>query len=478
MDKNLSLRQNQMEESPTVISIFGGTGDLAQTKLFSALLDLFAHGALPNKFKVIGISRKNLSDQEYQTFVADSLKSKGCDYRGEIVKKFCDHFSYLAGNFDDEVTFHCLGESLKEFDRSTGQCTNKLFYLAVPPNLYRSIFRYLDESKLMKLCDGVTSWSRILVEKPFGRDLATAEALEKDLCSRFLEEQIYRIDHYLAKDAIENIIALRFANTVLADSWHGEQIESIKIRLFETKDVSSRGSFYDGVGALRDVGQNHVLQILALLTMDPLDIEKVDSLRQARAAVLRSLTAPTKVIRGQYVGYQETKGVEPNSNTETYFKIETKLDTDRWRNVPITLEAGKALAQNINDVVVTFKDRKNSAAATTGSNNFSRQSNILTIQFSPEQRITLTVSVKKPGFSFALESRELELMHSPALDVYSPEAYERVLYDCIVGDQTRFVSGQEVMAAWRFITPLLEETVTPLVKYEPGSAGVDTLIDN
>jgi glucose-6-phosphate 1-dehydrogenase len=454
---------------PTNIVIFGGTGDLAKRKLFSALLDLYANGALPNYFKVLGVSRKELSQSDYQTFVGASLENKNHKYTTELITEFCQHFEYCAGNFDDPKTYQTISETLKQFDTEVGQCCSKLFYLAVPPQLYGGIFKYLDEAKLMELCDEVYSWSRILVEKPFGEDLETAQALEQDLCARFTEEQIYRIDHYLAKDSIENIIALRFANTVLSDSWHAGQIESIRIRLFEKNDVASRGSFYDGIGALRDVGQNHVLQILALLTMTPLDITTVKSIRSARAEVLENLLPPKKIIKGQYKGYTETSGVSASSTTETFFRLETELSNTRWAGVPIILEAGKSLNQNINDVVITFRPQVNWQKV--NEPHVKDHRNILTIQFSPEQRITLTVWVKKPGFAFSLEERKLDLVHYEAVDTYSPEAYERVLYDCISGDQTRFVSGDEVMAAWKFITPLLRETDIKLEIYEPGTAG-------
>jgi len=452
---------------PTAIVIFGGTGDLAQTKLFSALLDLFAHGALPDRFAVIGVSRKPLSDDEYRDFVRDSLAVKRHSYAADIVSHFCGHFVYQSGNFDDQSTYDAVATQLKRFEDGVGQCTDKLFYLAVPPQLYKEIFTSLDESGLMQLCDGIDSWARILVEKPFGRDLETAEMLEKELCARFTEEQIYRIDHYLAKDAIENIIALRFANTILSDSWHKDQVESIHIKMAETKDVNNRGSFYDGVGALRDVGQNHILQILALLTMDPVDVTSVASIRSARANILGHLLPPSLVRKGQYVGYRETSGVAPDSKTETYFKLVTGINLTQWSGVPITLEAGKALGKDLNEVVVTFRPHEQNLAKSAQQ----KIRNVLTMQFSPEQRIVLTVWVKKPGFAFDLEERVLELVHTSAEDKYSPEAYERVLFDCITGDQTRFVSGDEVMAAWKFITPLLSSADSTIEEYEPGSAG-------
>lgn len=457
---------------PTAFVIFGGTGDLAQTKLLPALLDLYMHDTLPEKFVVIGLSRKEMSDETYQQFVKESIDAKGHNHDERTVAEFCSHMRYVSGSFEEAQSYKKIKVALQAYDDSIAQCTNKLFYLAVPPDFYSEIFSKLKENNVMELCDGIGSWARLLVEKPFGRDLKTAQVLEQQLCELFSEEQIYRIDHYLAKDAIENIISLRFANSILANSWSSGKIESIAVRLLETKDVSTRGSFYDGIGALRDVGQNHMLQILALLTMHNVDVNDVSSVRKGRAEALRALLhqEPKKIVRAQYKGYLETEGVNPSSETETYFKIETEIDTDAWRGVRISLEAGKALNEAVTEAVITFR-----AVDMCGCDVEEKEhehKNILHITFSPEQLISLKMWVKKPGFDFTLEERELVLAKADVEDRHSPEAYERVLYDCITGDQTRFVSGDEEMASWEFITPILEKIATlPLLTYEQGSAG-------
>jgi glucose-6-phosphate 1-dehydrogenase len=436
---------------------------LAETKLLPALFDLFARQSLPSAFVIIGVSRKQWSDREYQQYVTESIVRSRPHANVSQVAKFATLARYAHGDFDSAEMYARVRERLSMIDREWGQCTNKAFYLAVPPQFYSTIFSNLAQSGVMTLCNGVDSWSRLLVEKPFGRDLETAQALEAQMCALFSEMQIYRIDHYLAKDAIENIIALRFGNRVLADSWQHTDIESLQIVMRETKDVATRGSFYDGVGALRDVGQNHILQILALLTMSVVSPTNVPALRQARAAVIAALRPPTFLRRGQYEGYRDVLGVAADSMTETYFKMVTELDLPEWRGVPITLEAGKALHESKLEAVVTFRPR------TEGEPTAPR--NVLTILMAPEARITLRVFVKKPGFSFTLEPRDLELAHTPGVDDYSPEAYERVLYDCLMGDQTRFVSGSEVTAAWRFITPLLDPSLPPPTLYAPGTAG-------
>lgn len=457
---------------PTTIVIFGGTGDLAKTKLFPALLDLYIAGQLPEHFSITGLSRKELSDTEYQAFVQESIVQKGHSHDEAVVTDFCSHIRYVAGSFDESVSYERIKTVLKDYDDLIGQCTNKLFYLAVPPQYYEVIFEHMASSEAMTLCAGPDTWARLLVEKPFGSDLGTAQSLEQKLCSLFRDEQIYRIDHYLAKDAIENIIALRFVNSVLADSWNGQAIESIHIKLLETKDVSNRGSFYDAIGTLRDVGQNHLLQIFALLTMPPADIHNPQEIRAARASALKSLENSVlhNITRAQYTGYTDTNGVVDGSDTETYFKISFGLQDEMWRDTSFIIEAGKALDRQINEAAITFKPQNICHCAAEKDPHEHR--NTLTIQFSPKQHISLSMWTKQPGFSFTLRKQELTLVEDQGEDCTSPEAYERVLFDCITGDQTRFVSGDEVEFAWRFITPILEQFKNlPLHSYEPGSTG-------
>ncbi len=462
---------------PTSIVIFGGTGDLAQTKLLPSLLDLYINKSLPDSFVIIGLSRKDFNDSEYQSFVKESIHNKGHDHNESIVNEFCSHVRYVAGSFDDIEAYQRVKKALSVFDNEINQCTNKLFYLAVPPQYYEVIFDNLDQSNSLALCDGLDSWSRLLVEKPFGRDLETAKALEKKLCSLFKDEQIYRIDHYLAKDAIENIISLRFANDIIADSWDKDRIESVQVKLLETKDVSNRGSFYDNIGTLRDVGQNHMLQIFALLTMSPVDIHNPQAVRKARAEALAVLVGQKldSVIRGQYEGYTDTDGVGDNSETETYFKLDFVSESPLWKGVQFILEGGKALDQQVNEAIVTF--RSDNMCSCSFSDGAHTHKNVLKIEFAPEQKISLSVWVKKPGFDFSLHKQELTLLKHEVEDIYSPEAYERVLFDCISGDQTRFVSGKEVEVAWSFITPILEQFKDlPLLKYAPGSTGPNKLV--
>lgn len=463
------MEETKTQYQPTAIVIFGGTGNLAETKLLPSLYKLYLHRMLPKAFKIIGLSRKKLSDVEYREYVAKSINSGLRDVENDTLASFCEHIVYASGSFDDLNSYLRIKDLLTEFDESIKSCTSKLFYLAVPPNLYAGIFTNLKASEAMTLCDGVDSWSRLLVEKPFGQDLNTAQALEKQLTSLFAENQIYRIDHYLAKDSIENIISLRFANSILSDSWNSKQIEDIKIKLFENKDVATRGAFYDGMGALRDVGQNHMLQMLALLTMSPTNVHAAERMRQARLEALRSIkrTETDLLIRAQYKGYKETPGVVPGSDTETYFKIGMHINNDLWNNLPVTLESGKAMPEAVVEATVTFKPINLCYCDQDEVGHFHK--NVLQITFSPEQKIELTMWIKKPGFALHLYERKLVLNEYQGEEFRSPEAYERVLHDCIIGDQTRFVSGEEIEAAWQLITPILAEFKNaPLHEYNPG----------
>lgn len=451
--KNLS---HEKYTSPLAIVLFGGTGDLARAKLLPAFVDLYIAHGLPDTFTLIGLSRKEMSDQEYREFVR--LTVPVTDTRSEKdIHMFCEHVHYLSGNFDERPTYDRIKEKVQAFDIKIGACSSKLLYLAVPPDFYSHIFSLLKESGVADLVDE-HSWVRLLIEKPFGRDLESATVLDKQLRSLFADDQIYCVDHYLEKEAIESIVPIRFDTPVFSDIWNAEHIESITIRLLEKGDVSVRGAFYDKNGALRDVGQNHMLQMLALLTMDKpkkTDAQTMHKLR-SEAVGYFSQQLPQTIIRGQYNGFIGTLGVAEHSQTETYFKIGITPPSDAWHNVAITLESGKALRENLTDATIVFRQGQ------------SKHTNTLHMVFSPLPSAIYTTWIKKSD-SDEYESKDIEI---PMLDAQLPEGYERVIFDCIIGDQSRFVSGPEILVAWELITPVLEAFKnTPLVPYEKGSAG-------
>ncbi|MEX1026991.1 MAG: glucose-6-phosphate dehydrogenase [Candidatus Paceibacterota bacterium] len=463
--------------TPTLITIFGGTGDLARTKLLPALLDLEVKGLLPDTTRIIGFSRRAYTDDDYRAFVQEIVASQGHNHEDTVIERFLTRLYYVQGDFTTPADYQALEQYLYGCDAEIGQCTNKLFYLAVPPRYYDNIFDTFTATTLPANCSDETGWTRVIVEKPFGSDLATARELDKKLAKAFREEQIFRIDHYLGKDAVQNLLTFRFANTLFENSWSAENVESVHIRMLEKGGVEGRGEFYDHVGALRDVGQNHLLQMLAFSAMENPGEFEAQALRGAREKLLRSLRVYTSAEdvaahtrRGQYRGYRETAGVAEDSSTETYFTLRAFIDTERWRGVPFVLEAGKQMSEKRVDITVTFKEK---LPCVCGESAPHEHKNVVVITLDPDHGVSMRFWVKDPGIHFTLVEKELSFAFTEDdLSAKVPDAYEKLLYDCIRGDQTLFVSTGEVEAAWAFITPILEgwqgKKAPELAEYAPG----------
>jgi len=347
---------------PTVFVIFGATGDLVEKKLFPALFNLYLRNKLPPLFRIIGFSRRDFSQEQFRNFVHNILK-KRTNFNNERVSSFLNLISYHKGDFTKTREYKSLAKMLGVIDKDWRVCSNKLFYLAVPPAFYKTIFLHLAKSGLTIPCGPDEGWTRVLVEKPFGHDLKTAEELDLLLSKLFKEEQIYRIDHYLAKEMLQNILNFRFSNNLFEGSWNNTNIEKIHVRLHEKIGVEGRGSFYDGLGALRDVGQNHLLQMLALVTMERPDSLSAEEVRKKRAKILEKIIIPDQefirknTYRAQYKGYREIKGVLPNSTTETYFKLKMYLSDPRFLGIPLILESGKRMVKQVKDITITFKHK-------------------------------------------------------------------------------------------------------------------------
>jgi len=452
---------------PTIFVIFGITGDLASRKLLPALLTLYSKKLLPPLFAIIGFSRRPFSREEFREMIREKLNIRPGQFREEEIKHFLDHMSYEQGNFDSSLAYTRLADRLKNIDDRWGQCSNKLFHLSVPPSLYEGILKNLAASKLTVPCDDKTGWTRVLIEKPFGNDIQTARSLDKLLGQLFHEEQIFRIDHYLAKEALQNLLAFRFSNPIFEPMWDRNSIDKVHIKLFEGSGVDSRGAFYDKIGALKDVGQNHMLQMLALIAMNKPKSFSAPDIRKERVAVLQALKKHSKrqlagaIVKGQYVGYISEAGVSPQSKTETYVRIHAEVGNTRWRGVPFFLETGKALAESRTEIDVYFKGNADQ--------------NILTFRIQPDEGIKIKFFVKTPGYGFAVEPKTLKFKYA---DVPSfnkiPDDYERLLNDAFVGDQTLFASTDEIMASWQFVTPILENWgELPLKLYERGAKEVE-----
>jgi glucose-6-phosphate 1-dehydrogenase len=466
----------------TQIVILGGGGDLSQRKLLPALFDLYMRDMLPPVFHIVGLARTPRTNEEYREFVKNSLIRYVTPKEGKhhSLKDFCDQITYVSGSFDELATYRSLKAELGRFDSEQGRATNRLFYLAVPPKHYSQIFHDLKESGVAEETDN--TWTHILVEKPFGHNLETAQALDAELATLYREDQIFRIDHYLAKEAVQNILSFRFANTLLEAPWNKDSIESVTITMTETLDVGDRTNFYEGVGALRDVGQNHLLQLLALTAMREPRTFTAEDIQDARAAVLQSLIPidqsilEMSILRAQYEGYKTHEHIPDTSETETYFELRAELAMPEWEGIPFYIRSGKALDRSEVSVTVRFKD---TLRCMFDAEDCKESSNSIKLTISPEQTIEITLNAKAPGLGYRLEKRTLRFACEKG-DTEIKNSYEKVLYDSIVGDRTLFTKTDEVLAAWKYITPIIEMWYDlPLHSYAKGTNGpVETIIPN
>jgi glucose-6-phosphate 1-dehydrogenase len=464
--------------TPTIITVFGATGDLMTRKIIPSLAHLHIKGRLPEQFRVVGWGRRGWRDEQLREHVAAILDAyPGPKPGGGSRAEFLSMFFYHDGAFDDSAAYGGLADHVARFDIDWNVCSNKLFYLAVAPERYRTILGNLAGSGLTRGCGPGGGFTRVLVEKPFGSDANSAQALDEFLASLFTEDQIYRIDHYLAKEMLRGILSFRFANAIFEPSWSARYIERIDIRLWESIGVEKRGAFYDGVGALRDVGQNHLLQMLALVTMEqPADLS-AEAIRAARLGLIKSLEPLTpkevasSTFRAQHEGYRSISGVSPDSNTETYFCLKTTLAGPRWNGVPVMMESGKRMGSALKEIAVRFCRAEPCLCGIDGSFH-----NVVTFSLEPEQTIRIRFWAKRPGFDAGLEPREFTFfLYEHVEKVQYVEEYAKLLLDAIAGDQTLFVSTGEVDAMWRLIDPVVSawaEGAVPLEFYRPDSSEV------
>ncbi|MEI7511195.1 MAG: glucose-6-phosphate dehydrogenase [Candidatus Peregrinibacteria bacterium] len=462
---------------PTTLIIFGVTGDLSRKKLLSSLFHMYCKDYLPSAFRVVGFSRHQYSESAFQEFVKEILLEKDPEADLEKIEEFTGLFYHQYGTFEDTTSYEALSKLLLEIDNTVGICMNKLFYLAVPPTSYKVIFQNLSESDLTIPCSGKLGWTRILVEKPFGRDLETAQELDQLLGNLFREKQIFRIDHYLAKETIQDILTFRFSNTLFEPVWNKNFVEKVEIKLWEDIDIASRGLFYDDIGALRDVGQNHILQMLALVAMDHPGEINADAIRHARVKVMQNLKLADEqdlencIIRGQYEGFADGVTVQSTSETETYFKMKTFVDNERWEGVPFYIESGKAVKDKKVEITISFKGAH--PCFCLEEHDGSEHQNTITLSIQPKEQITVRFWSKKPGMVSGVIPQDLSFDYSLGKEQgMRVDAYEKVLFDCIAGDQTLFASTDEISASWAFITPILKKWHTvPLEIYAKGSVG-------
>lgn len=465
---------------PVAMVIFGASGDLTSRKLLPALANLASENALSENFVLIGVARSDLNDDSFKDLIRKATSNVSSENLELIIK----NARYIKGDYSQPDTFSQLGALLDDIKEKTNG--NKLYYLATIPEVFGEVSCRLKEHGLSSQSDN--SFTRIVIEKPFGKDLESANALDKTLHSCFQEEQIYRIDHYMGKETVQNVLALRFANAVFEPVWNRRYVDNIQLTVAESLGVEHRGSFYESEGALRDIVQNHVMQVLALTLMEPPPVVDAQGIRDEKVKLLKSIRIfsqdeiANKVVRAQYqkgiidgkpvVAYRDEPGVSKTSKTETYVAMELEVDNFRWAGVPIYIRTGKRLKKRVTEVVLTFQRVPHLPFSPAFSRGLRQDRLCLRIQ--PDESITLHFGAKVPGAEFKLQDVTMNFSYKDEFKVTPKDAYERLILDALIGDPTLFIRTDEVQQAWKIVDPILNgfaEDLVPLFFYEAGSWG-------
>lgn len=444
--------------APTILTIFGATGDLMARMVAPSLLNLAEKKHLPHNFKIIAFGRREFDDDTYKDFLLQEMLRLGAIPSSKETNSLMSLITYHKGTFDNPDSYNALAATLSAIDASWNTRANKLFYLPIPPVYYETVFDNLSEAGLVYTNAQNGGWTRILVEKPFGKDLASAEQLDRKLTKFFEEKQVYRIDHYLSKETVQNILSFRFSNNIFTPSLNNQFVSRIHIRLNEVLGIEDRGDYYDSMGALRDVGANHLLQLAALMMMDRPAEFNSEGIRAARADFFQSLIEPDeghirlKTRRAQFKGYPELDGVARDSQTETYFRIELESQKKQWQGVPIILEGGKLCEAEQKDITIYYKNPLPSYRPPGEID----VEDYVRFDVSDQEKIELSLVFKEPSHE---ESFRRNMMHYHTYgDNEEKERiveYEFVLLDALKGDQVRFVSTDEVKGMWQVIDPIL-----------------------
>jgi len=453
-------------QHPASIIIFGGTGDLAVRSLYPSLFSLFERGLMPQDFVIVSFSFADIDRIEMQSIVRARLQDLGIEDT-DIIEQFVDRIYFFHGSFTELDDFTKLREFVGEITHKV--CTSKLLYLSAPPQFFDDLVTNINESGLGQDCDPEWGWVRVAIEKPFGHDHDSAQALSHLVHDNLQHEQVFHVDHFLNKEMMSSIMFFRFSNAIFEPAWHNEHVSRIDIRFNETLDVSNRGSFYDQVGAFRDVGQNHMLEMLALSLMRKPGALNAEEVTTKRAEALASLSlVPGNSERWQYDGYRDTDGVKDNSETETYFRIQLQSDMDCWKRVPLYLSGGKAQGDADVSVTITFNDSSCLCAGEAAQHR--THANQLIFAFKPEAGVRLVVWNKEPGLDSDLEKVNFVLPHEEDHEHHELlNTYERVFYDIIRGDHTLFVSDDEITHGWKISDQILDTLQqTPLQTHVSG----------
>ncbi len=487
------LRAGQHMErvpDPCVMVIFGVTGDLTTRKLMPSLYDLTLGYPLPEGFSIVGVSHRDWSDDDFRTEMRKAVsESARTPVTEEGWSSFAKGLFYVRGDFKDPATFTALGERLETIDRDRRAAGNRLFYLATSPSFYLPIISHLGESgvshRQANYTDDTDYWHRIVIEKPFGHDLASARELIADMAAVFSERQIYRIDHYLGKETVQNVLAFRFANILFEPVWNRQYVDHVQITAAESIGVEGRGTYYEEAGALRDMVQSHLLQLLTVVAMEPPAFFNGNAVRDEKVKTLRSLVPPqgaavaTRTVRGQYqagfsggrpvIPYREEKGVAPDSRTDTFAAIKLEIDNWRWGGVPFYVRTGKRLPRRVTEVAIEFKQVPHLMFQSVGELDLAP--NVLTLRIQPDEGIALRFAAKVPGARTQLRTVRMDFLYGSSFGQAGPDAYERLLLDAMLGDPTLFARRDEVEAAWSIVQPIIDGWNDPTIPTHPYEAG-------
>jgi len=467
------------ESEPLSIVVIGASGDLARKKTFPALFALYCQGLLPDDFNIFGFARSKMNDEAFRKHITANLTCRyvpgeSCDER---MNEFLARCFYVSGQYNSKESFIHLHREMQKVE--TLDKVNCIFYMAIPPSIFLDVAHAIGDAGLVQ-CGACKPWSRIVIEKPFGRDRASSDKMVKEMDKVFSESQTYRIDHYLGKEVIQNLMVLRFANLIFEPIWNHKYIRDVQISWQEDLSVEGRAGYFDHYGIIRDVIQNHLLQIMALIAMEPCTKMDAGHIGNQKVKVLRSIKPlqPDNVVVGQYTaaeyngrkhrGYLEDEMVPQNSVTPTYSAVVLEIDNERWKGVPFMISAGKGLSSRKTEIRIRFRDVNKSAFAAIGTN---PEPNELLIRIQPDEAIILTIANKIPGMGLRLKQTELDLRYRDAFDELIPDAYESLILDVIRGDKSLFIRKDELAAAWDIFTPILHRLETESIPPESYSFG-------
>jgi len=452
---------------PCGLVIFGVTGDLSTKKLMPAIYDLANRGLLPPGFSLVGYARRDWEHQDFAQIVHDAVKAHSrTEFRQEVWDQLAEGFRFVPGDFADDVAFDTLRQTIEDLDRLRGTQGNHAFYLSIPPRFFPDVIGQLKEHGLAQPREG--SWRRVVVEKPFGSDLESARALNAIVSDVFPPESVFRIDHYLGKETVQNILALRFANAMFEPIWNSNYVDHVQITMAEDIGIGGRAGYYDGIGAARDVIQNHLLQLMALIAMEEPTAFDATALRIEKQKVLASVNLPRRLdlatARGQYaagwaggekvLGYTQEQDIPSSSRTETFAAIKLEVDSRRWAGVPFYLRTGKRLGRRVTEVAVVFKRAPHLPFSRTATEELGQ--NALVVRVQPDEGVTLRFGSKVPGTQMEIRDVNMDFAYGGSFTESSPEAYERLILDVLLGDPPLFPQHEEVELSWQILDPVVQ----------------------